>query len=268
MPTERGAGASGSAAVLHVLYLIFNEGYTSSAGPNLAARRAVERGDPPDPRGARLLPNDGEVGGPARADAADRRAARGANRPGRRADPAQRAGSRPVGPAGHRRGRRARHRDARRGARSARTSSRPRSPRCTTRRRAPRTPTGRRSWRSTACSSACPTTRWCALNHAIAAAMVHGAAGRPRAAGRARRRTSASPATTASTPSARTCSSWPATARPRSRTTARPPAARRAFPSGTTSPRRRRASPPSLDDPDDRGAKTASGKRPRTKRVV
>ena len=59
-PEER---AQRLAAVLHVLYLIFNEGYTSSAGPNLhrvelsgeAIRltRAVHR----------LLPRDGEVGG-------------------------------------------------------------------------------------------------------------------------------------------------------------------------------------------------------------
>jgi RNA polymerase sigma factor (sigma-70 family) len=59
-PDERAARL---AAVLHVLYLIFNEGYTSSAGPNLhrselsgeAIRltRAVHR----------LLPDDGEVAG-------------------------------------------------------------------------------------------------------------------------------------------------------------------------------------------------------------
>ena len=59
-PAER---AQRLAAVLHVLYLIFNEGYTSSAGPNLhrvelsgeAIRltRAVHR----------LLPQDSEVGG-------------------------------------------------------------------------------------------------------------------------------------------------------------------------------------------------------------
>ena len=45
-----------------------------------------------------------------------------------------------------------------------------------------------------------------ALNHAIAAAMVHGPRGGPRAARRARRRRARSPATTASTPCARTCS--------------------------------------------------------------
>ena len=59
-------------AVLHVLYLIFNEGYTSTSGTSLhrsdlsneAIRltRAVHR----------LLPRDGEVVGPAGADAPDR----------------------------------------------------------------------------------------------------------------------------------------------------------------------------------------------------
>ena len=38
-------------AVLHVLYLIFNEGYTSELGRRAAAHRSLERGDPPDARG-------------------------------------------------------------------------------------------------------------------------------------------------------------------------------------------------------------------------
>ena len=35
-----------SAAVLHVLYLIFNEGYTASSGAELHPHRSVGRGDP------------------------------------------------------------------------------------------------------------------------------------------------------------------------------------------------------------------------------
>ena len=35
--------------VLHVLYLIFNEGYASTAGRDVAPRRPVRRGDPADP---------------------------------------------------------------------------------------------------------------------------------------------------------------------------------------------------------------------------
>ena len=67
-------------AVLHVLYLIFNEGYTSSSGTSLhrsdlsneAIRltRAVHR----------LLPRRRRSGGPAGADAPDRRATRRAHR--------------------------------------------------------------------------------------------------------------------------------------------------------------------------------------------
>ena len=37
-------------AVLHVLYLIFNEGYTSELGPAAAAQRSVARSDSPDAR--------------------------------------------------------------------------------------------------------------------------------------------------------------------------------------------------------------------------
>ncbi len=51
MPTD-GERAERLSAVLHVLYLIFNEGYTSSVGSDAAAQRPVERGDPADARGA------------------------------------------------------------------------------------------------------------------------------------------------------------------------------------------------------------------------
>ncbi len=148
-------------AVLHVLYLIFSEGYTSSVGPDLQRTDLVERGDPADAHCCtRLLPNDGEVTGLLAlmllTDA--RRAARTgpngelipldeqdrslwdqrADRRGSRARLARVVAGRdrPVSAAG--------------GDRGA----------CTTRPRAPRTRTGRRSSRCTGCSSACRTIRW------------------------------------------------------------------------------------------------------------
>ena len=39
-------------AVLHVLYLVFNEGYTASSGTGPATRRAGRRGDQAGPAGA------------------------------------------------------------------------------------------------------------------------------------------------------------------------------------------------------------------------
>ena len=46
----------GVPAALHVLYLIFNEGYVASEGAVAAPRRADRRGDPPHPPAARAAP--------------------------------------------------------------------------------------------------------------------------------------------------------------------------------------------------------------------
>ena len=147
------------ASVLHVLYLLFNEGYTSSAGADLhrtdlsgeAIRltRAVRA----------MLPEHGEVTGllalmllndarrPARTGAhgeliplaeqdrtrwTGRRSPKACGLPPPRCPPAW----------------------------SASTSCRPRSPPCTTAPSAPRTPTGRRSSACTGCWSGSLATRW------------------------------------------------------------------------------------------------------------
>ena len=69
--------------VLHVLYLIFNEGYTSSAGPQLQRLELSHEAIRLTRAVHALLPDDGEVGGIAGPYAADRCAPRGANRTGR-----------------------------------------------------------------------------------------------------------------------------------------------------------------------------------------
>ena len=123
-------------SVLHVLYLIFNEGYASSAGAKLhrtelsdeAIRltRMVHRLLPDDPRGRRA----------ARAHAPDRRAPTRTNDPRGRADPARGAGPHAVGPgAASPRGSRCSTAALARGAGRASTSSRLRSRPCTTARR-------------------------------------------------------------------------------------------------------------------------------------
>ena len=92
--------------VLHVLYLIFNEGYTASSGPELARVELTREAIRLTRLVHRLLPDDGEVAGLLAlmllTDA--RRAAR--SRP-RRARPAGRAGPLALGRGRDRRGRRA-----------------------------------------------------------------------------------------------------------------------------------------------------------------
>ena len=161
MPT-REERAARLGAVTHVLYLIFNEGYTASSGAEL------HRSDLSNEalRLARLLhrlaPDDCGSSGPPCAHAPDRRAARrraGAGPQGE-LDPARpsKIGRRGMAP----RSSRARRSSVRRSraAPSVRTRCRLPSPRCTTRPRATRTPIGRKSSRCTRCSNGCPTTRW------------------------------------------------------------------------------------------------------------
>ena len=113
---RRAAGGASCAerlrAVLHVLYLVFNEGYAAIVRARPAARRARRRGDPADAAScAGCVPDDGEVGRPARADAADRRPARRrARRPTAALVPLAEQDRVAVGPRRDRRGRRARQR--------------------------------------------------------------------------------------------------------------------------------------------------------------
>ena len=55
-PRRSESGPTRLGAVLHVLYLIFNEGYTTSGGPALHPHRPVAGGDPADPPGAPAAP--------------------------------------------------------------------------------------------------------------------------------------------------------------------------------------------------------------------
>ena len=150
MPTEQ-ERAQRLRAVLHVLYLIFNEGYTSSAGPDLQRRDLSHEAIRLTRAVRKLLPDDGEVAGLLAlmllTDA--RRAAR--TGPEGELIPLTEQDRTLWDQAADRRGRRAAHRGAVEGLGRRRTSCRPPSPPFTTKRRAPRTPTGRRSWRSTIC---------------------------------------------------------------------------------------------------------------------
>ena len=92
--------------VLHVLYLVFNEGYTASSGPTCSGPSS-RRGDPAGPRPAPDAARRRRGRRAARADAADRCPAAGPDRRRRRARPARRAGPLALGPGVDRRGRRA-----------------------------------------------------------------------------------------------------------------------------------------------------------------
>ncbi len=90
-------------AVLRVIYLVFNEGYSASSGDVADAARSLGRGDPPGAAAGRAAA--GARGDrPAGADAAARIAARGAHLAGGRPDPARRSGPLALEPRPDRRG--------------------------------------------------------------------------------------------------------------------------------------------------------------------
>ena len=146
--------------VLRVLYLIFNEGYTASSGPQLHRTELTAEAIRLTRIVHRLRPDDGEVAGLLAlmlltdARRATRTTADGALVPIAEQD----------------RGRWDREAIAEGVAlvsgaladpRPARTSCRQPSRRCTWRRRGPRTPTGRRSWSCTGCWPGSTRARWC-----------------------------------------------------------------------------------------------------------
>ena len=129
MPTESERDDRLS-AVLHVLYLIFNEGYTSSSGPSLQRTDLSSEAIRSDPRRAQVLARRWRGRGTAGVDAADRCAARGADGERRRTHSARGTGSVALGSHRHHRRRRAHHRGAderrrRRLSASGRDSGRP-----------------------------------------------------------------------------------------------------------------------------------------------
>ena len=145
--------------VLHVLYLIFNEGYTATSGPDLQRAELTGEAIRLTRQVHQLLPDDSEVAGllalmlltearrqartrpdEAWSGSTSRTGGSGTPPPSRREPPLSSRAS-PTG-------------------RSAPTNSRPPSPLCTPRRHGHRTPTGARSSACTSCWNASPQARW------------------------------------------------------------------------------------------------------------
>ena len=85
-------------SVLAVVYLVFNEGYAASSGPELIRARPLRRGGAPGAPARRAHARRAGGDGAARADAARRIAARRPHERRRRARAARRPGPRAVGP--------------------------------------------------------------------------------------------------------------------------------------------------------------------------
>jgi RNA polymerase sigma factor (sigma-70 family) len=146
-------------AVLHVLYLVFNEGYAATEGAVLQRRELTHEAIRLTRLVHELLPDDGEVAGLlALMLLTEARSAARTDENGdlvRLTDQDREKWDRTLIDEGV-----ALVTDAMRRAELGPTSCRPRSPRCTTRPSTPTPPTGRRSTRCTGCSLASATTRW------------------------------------------------------------------------------------------------------------
>ena len=153
VPFEMPAGADFTArlgSVLEVLYLVFNEGYSATAGEDLVRPALCQEALRLGRILAELTPGEPEVHGLVALMEIQASRLPGAGGPDGRAGAAARPGPRPLGPRAHqpRAGRAGARRAGRAGARPVRAAGRP-SPPATPAPAASRTPTGRGSPRCT-----------------------------------------------------------------------------------------------------------------------